>query len=87
VTLLETTQKQLAQQQDPQNHQKTLKSSSMKTAEEELGLKQWIQNHAPAVIDHANVAFQSSLKTFIGSITAGARFQHFHFDTFPATFC
>jgi hypothetical protein len=34
--------------------------------EEEFRLKHQIQNHAPAVIDHANMAFQSALEMFIG---------------------
>jgi hypothetical protein len=33
---------------------------------EEFRLKHQIQNSVPAVIDHANMAFQSSLEMFIG---------------------
>jgi hypothetical protein len=34
------------------------------------------QNHVPAEIDHTNMSFQM----FMGSIAAGTRFQHFHFE-------
>jgi hypothetical protein len=45
---------------------KTLKSSLLKTTEEEFRLKHQIQNSVPAAIDHANMAFQSSLQMFVG---------------------
>jgi hypothetical protein len=61
--LLETAQKQRAWH-DPQ---KTLKSSLMlKTMEEGHRLKCQIQNCAPAMIDHANMALQRALETFVG---------------------
>jgi hypothetical protein len=51
---------------DHQKHQKTLKSLLRKIIEEEFGLKYDIQNHVPAVIDHTNMSFESSLEMFIG---------------------
>jgi hypothetical protein len=49
---------------------------------EELRLKCQIQNSVPAVIDHANVAFQSALEMFVGvddSRHALSTFSFLHF--------
>jgi hypothetical protein len=65
---------------------KTLKQSlPLKTTKKEFRLKRQIQNSVPAVIDHANMAFQSSFEMFVGvdhSRHALSTFSFWHFPRF-----